>query len=36
MKEVYDDFVIYWAIPLSVVAIIIGMIANYFIKEDDE
>jgi hypothetical protein len=35
MKEVYDDFVHYWAIPLSVGAVIIGMIVNYFTKDKD-
>ena len=36
MKEVYDDFVLYWTIPLSVGAVIIGMVVNYFIKDKNE
>jgi len=34
-KDFYDSFVEYWAIPLSVGAVIIAMIVNYFIKEDN-
>lgn len=36
MKEIYDSFILHWAIPLSVGAVIIAMILNLFIKEDDE
>lgn len=36
MMEIYSSFVLYWAIPLSVGAVILAMIANLFIKEDDE
>jgi hypothetical protein len=36
MREIYDSFILDWAIPLSVGAIIIAMIVNLFIKEEDE
>ena len=36
MREIYSFFILYWAIPLSVGAVIIAMIANLFIKEDNE
>jgi hypothetical protein len=34
MKQLYEDFVDYWAIPLSVGAVIIAMILSYFVKEN--
>jgi hypothetical protein len=36
MIEIYSSFVLYWAIPLSVGAVILAMIANLFIKDDNE
>jgi hypothetical protein len=36
VKEFYDDFVEYWTIPLSVVAVIIGMAVSYLTKDKDE
>ena len=35
VKDFYDDFINHWTIPLSVGAVIIAMIVNYFIKEDN-
>jgi hypothetical protein len=36
MKEIYNSFILDWAIPLSVGAVIIAIIVNLFIKEDNE
>jgi hypothetical protein len=33
-KDFYRDFIDHWTIPLSVGAVIIAIIVNYFIKED--
>jgi hypothetical protein len=35
VKEFYDDFVEYWTIPLSVGAVIIGMVVSYLTKDKD-
>lgn len=34
IKQLYQDFIDYWAIPLSVGAVIVAMIVSRFIKDD--
>jgi len=36
MRQLYEDFVDYWAIPLSVGTVIIAMIVSYFIKDNQD
>lgn len=36
MKQAYEHFVNYWTIPLSVVAVIIGMIVSYLTRGKDD
>jgi hypothetical protein len=36
MRQAYQDFIDYWTIPLSVVAVIIGMAVSYLTKGKDE
>lgn len=36
MRQAYEDFIDYWAIPLSVGAVIIGMVVSYLTKDKDE
>jgi hypothetical protein len=36
MRQAYEDFIDYWAIPLSVATVIIAMIVSYYIKENED